>query len=204
MPPYTPLRHPRTYFEAYGFLVRPALLAVIVATLSVTGAFVGFAFLLAGKLRSAGHGGASAAVWDVFVGHLFTVVVALFVGWFVVAAILHFLALAFVSHDGTFTDTLAVTGWGTAPTVLTSLVAFAFLASALGDTAVASPRAFADQFARNLANTEFVRAVVSFLVATWQTYFYGVGLSVAFDDDYYRCAAVGAVVAYGGWLLSLL
>lgn len=49
-----------------------------------------------------------------------------------------------------------------------------------------------------------MRPLVSFLVASWQTYFFGVGLSVAFEDDYYRCAAVGAVVAYGGWVLSLV
>jgi hypothetical protein len=204
MAPSTPLRRPREYFEARGFLVRPALLAVSVATLSIAVAFFGFGFLLADKLRAAGHGDAAAAVWDVFVGHLFGLAVALFAGWFVLAAILHVLALAFVSHDGDFTDTLAITGWGTAPTVLSSLVAFALLASALGDTAVASPQAFADEFQRNLANTQLLSALVSFVVAAWQTYFYGAGLSVAFDADYYRCAFLGGVVAYAGWLLSLL
>ncbi|WP_336034894.1 YIP1 family protein [Halobacterium yunchengense] len=203
MAPYTPLRRPRAYFEARGFLVRPALLAVTVAVLAVGGAFIGFAVLLEDRLRSAGHGDAAAAVWDVFVGYLFGIVVALFVGWVLAAAVTHLLARAFVGHDGEFTDTLAVVGWGTAPTVLTSLIAFAFLASALGDASMASPRTFTEQFERNLATSQFVQAAVSFVVAAWQTYFYGVGLSVAFDADYYRCAAVGGVVAYGGWLLSL-
>lgn len=88
------------------------------------------------SLPTRGHGD-TAAVWDVFVASLSGIVVALFVGWAVVAVIMYFLARAFVSHQGTFTDTLVVTGLGDRHDCPAVAGGVAFLASALGDTSVA-------------------------------------------------------------------
>jgi len=125
------------------------------------------------------------------------------VGWLLAAGVLHLLARAAVGHDGRFGETLAVVGWGTAPTLLTSLVAFAMLALALDGTTLSSPEAFVQQFRANVQGGSALSHALSFLVACWQTFLYGRGLAVAFDDDSGTTWLVGGVVAFGGWLLAL-
>lgn len=203
MAPRTPLLHPRQYFEQRGFAFAPAAAAVGVAALSLVAVLAGFGVLLSNRLESAGEPGAASAVWSAIGGYLFGIVFLMFVGWFVAAGVLHLLARAAIGHDGRFGQTLVVVGWGTAPTALTSLVAFAFLASALGDASMASPEAFASDFQANLRSTSSVRNTVSFLVAGWETYVYANGLAVAFDNRSGTAWLVAGVVAYGSWLLSL-
>ncbi|SEW07638.1 YIP1 family protein [Halobacterium jilantaiense] len=203
MAPRTPILHPVAYFESRGFDLWPAAVAVGVATLSLTLALAGFGVLLSDKLAAAGHGDASGAVWSVLVSYLVVVVVAMVVGWLLAAGILHLLARAVVGHDGRFGETLTVVGWGTAPTLLTSLVAFVILALALDGTTLSSPEAFARQFRANVQSGSALSHALSFLVACWQTFLYGRGLAVAFDDDSGTTWLVGGVVAFGGWLLAL-
>ncbi|MFC3478345.1 YIP1 family protein [Halobacterium litoreum] len=202
MAPRTPLRNPRQYFEAHGFRFGPALAAVGAAVVALAGTLLGFAALFSRRLASAGHGDAADAVWSLVWSELFGAVLALFVGWLLLAGVLHLIALATLSHDGSFGETVAVTGWGTAPSVLSTLFAFVVLAVALDGASLTSPEAFAEQFRSTVASTGVVRAVVSFLVATWQLYVYDAGLAVAFDTD--SALLPAALVAYGGWLLSLL
>lgn len=203
MVPRTPLLHPRQYFEQRGFAFAPAAAAVGVAALSLVAVLAGFGVLLSNRLENAGEPGAASAVWGAIGGYLVGIVVLLFVGWLLAAGVLHLLARAAVGHDGRFEQTLVVVGWGTAPTALTSLVAFAFLASALGDASMASPEAFVSEFQSNVRGTSLVRNTVSFLVAGWEVYVYANGLGVAFDDHSGSTWLVAGVVAYGGWLLSL-
>lgn len=203
MPPRTPLVHPRQYFEERGFDTRRATAAVASATFAVVAAFVGFAAVLSNRLAAAGHGDAAGAVWDVFLGHVFGIVIAMVLGWLLVAVLVHFLARAFVSHDGRFEQTVVVVGWGMVPSAVTSLVAFAFLVFALVDAPMTDPQAFIEQFRAELASSSLVRNVVAFLVASWQTYLYGNGLTVAFEDRSGAAWLVAGIVAYGGWLLGL-
>lgn len=203
MAPRTPLLHPRTYFEDRGFDLAPAAGAVGAAALALVLVFVGFGVVLSNRLSSAGHGAAADEVWSVFGGYVFGIVVALFVGWFIMAGVLHVLARAVVSHHGSFGETLAVVGWGSAPSVLSAGVAFVFLATAVGDASMASPDAFAADFRAELASTTFARNVVSFLVTGWQTYIFASGVSVAFEDYSGAAWLVSGFVAYGAWLLSV-
>lgn len=203
MSPRTPILRPREYFESHGFDLGPAATAVGAATLSLVVALAGFGVLLARRLAADGYGDAAGAVWGPLAGYLFTVVIGMAIGWLLAAAVLHLLARAVVGHDGDFLQTLAIVGWGTAPTVLTSLVAFVLIAAALGDATMASPEAFADQFRANVRRGSALSHVVAFLVAGWQTYLYANGLAVAFGDtdDVWL---VAGVVAVGGWLLSVV
>lgn len=203
MSPRTPILHPVAYFESRGFDLLPAAVAVGAAALSLVLALAGFGVLLARRLADAGHADATGAVWGVIGAYLVGIVVAMAVGWLLAAGVLHVLARAAVGHDGRFGETLAVVGWGTAPTVLSSLVAFAMLALALDGTTLASPEAFAEQFRANVQGTSAIGHALSFLVACWQTYLYGHGLAVAFDDDSGSTWFVGGTVALGGWLLTL-
>ena len=204
MTPRTPLLHPRTYFEDRGFALRPAAAAVGAAILTLAVALVGFGVLLANRLEAAGHPEATSAVWQAVASQLLaTVFVGFLVGWLLVAAVLHFLSRAFVSHEGTFGETLVVTGWGTATSVLGSLVAFAFLALALQDASMATPEAFTEEFRANLGASGFVQNAVTLLLATWQTYIYANGLEVEFGDNSGTAWMVAGAVAYGGWLLSV-
>lgn len=204
MAPRTPLLHPKRYFQQHGFDLRPAAAAVGVAILSVVLAFAGFGVVLADRLRTAGHGGAANEVWRVFGPYLVGVVFVLLLGWLLAAAIVHLIARAALSHDGRFEQTLAVVGWGTAPTALTSLVAFAFLVAAVGDASMASPEAFAQQFQAGLDSSSVLQNAVGFLVAGWETYIYANGLAVAFDDRSGAPWGVAVLVAFGSWLLTLI
>ena len=204
MAPRTPLVHPRTYFEDRGFDLRPAASAVGAAILALAVALVGFGVLLANRLEDAGHPEATSAVWQAVTSQLLaTVFVGFLLGWLFVAVVLHFLSRAFVGHDGTFGKTLAVTGWGTATSVLGSLVAFAFLALALQDASMATPETFVAEFRANLGASGFVQNAVTLLLATWQTYIYANGLEVEFGDTTGTAWLVAGAVAYGGWLLSV-
>src|SRR6056297_2800443 len=202
MAPRTPLRHPQPYFEERGFQFGPALAAVGAAAVALVLALLGFAALFSRRLSAAGHGDAANAVWDVVVSELFGAVLALFFGWLVVAGVLHLLVRVAVSHDGSFGETLVVAGWATVPSVVSTLVSFVVLAVALTGASLSSPEAFAEQFKSSVSSTGIVRAVVGLAVATWQLHVYGEGLTVAFDDSAVWFPA--AVVAYGGWLLTLL
>lgn len=203
MPPRTPLLHPREYFESRGFAFRPAALAVGLAALTVTIALLGFALLLSQRLQANNHPEAAGAVWGVVVGQLIVVVGALLVGWLLVAGVLHLLARATMSHEGSFSETIVIVGWGTAPTALTSVVAFAFLSNALLTASVSSPDAFVSSFQSNLAAFDGTRALLTFLLACWQTYLYGNGLTVAFRDESWTPYLAGGTVAFIGWLVSL-
>jgi hypothetical protein len=108
--PRTPLLRPRAYFADCGFDTRRATAAVAVATFAVVAAFVGFAAVLSNQLAGAGHDAAARAVWDVFLGHVSGIVLAMLLGWLLVAVLVHFLARAFVSHDGSFEQTVVVVG----------------------------------------------------------------------------------------------
>lgn len=203
MAPRTPLLHPRQYFRARGFRFGPAAGAVGAAVLSLVVALLAFGALLSNRLADGGQPEAASTVWTVLVGQLVGVVVAMLVGWVLVAGVIHLLARALVSHSGSFGETMVVAGWASAPTVLTTLVAFAFLAVALDGASLSSPQAFTESFRANLEGTDGVRALLSFVVACWQTYFYGNALEVEFDDSSGAAWIVGGLVAFGGWVLTL-
>ena len=204
MAPRTPIRRPREYFERRGFELRPAATAVALAALSLVVVLVAFGFLLTGRLEVASGGGdLSGTVWSALSGYLVGVVFAIGLGWVIVAGVLHLLARAVVGHDGRFEQTLVVAGWGALPTVLTSFVTLGLLAVALGDASVTTPRTFVEQFQANVQRSSVLTHAIGFVVAGWETYLYGHGLSVAFDDRSTGTFLVGGLVAYGGWLLSL-
>jgi len=203
MAPRTPLLHPRQYFRARGFGFGPAVRAVGAAALSLVVALLAFGALLSNRLADGGQPEAASAVWTVLVGEVVGAVVAMLAGWVLVAGVIHLLARALVGHRGSFRETIVVAGWASAPTVLTTLVAFAFLAVALDGASLSSPQAFAESFQANLEGTDGVRALLSFVVACWQTYFYGNALEVEFDDSSGTAWIVGGLVAFGGWILTL-
>lgn len=204
MAPRTPLLHPRSYFEGRGFAIEPALAAVAAALVGFALALVGFGVMFAGKLSAAGHADAAGALWSALIGQLVAFAFFVLLGWLLVTVVLHLIARAVLSHDGRFGETLAVTGWGFATTLLPVAVSFVMLALALSDTSFTTPEAFLDQFRANLAATDGVRVLVGFAVTGWQTYIYAHGLAVEFDGDTVAAGIVAGVVAYAVWLLGLI
>jgi hypothetical protein len=203
MPPRTPLLHPREYFESRGFEFGPAALAVGVAAVTLAIVLLGFAILLSQRLQANGHPDAANAVWGIAGGQLIGLIGALLIGWLIVAGVLHLISRTTLSHEGSFGETMVIVGWGTAPTALTSVVAFVFISNALLNASMSSPDAFVSSFQSNLAALDGPRAILNFLLACWQTYLYGNGLTVAFDDRSGTPYLVGGTVAFVGWVLSL-
>ncbi len=203
MAPRTPLSRPRQYFEERGFDLWPAAGAVAVAALALAAALFGFVALFVRRLRAAGHGDAAARVWSALSEEIVGIVVLFFVGWVVTAGVLYVVARLFVGYDAGFRETLVVAGWGTAPSILNTLFAFAVLAFALDAASFATAEAFARQFKSTVGSTGVYRALFTFAVAGWQAFIYTEGVAVAFDADEGSALKVGVLVAYGGWLLSL-
>ncbi|WP_353635151.1 YIP1 family protein [Halobacterium sp. NMX12-1] len=203
MAPRTPLSRPRRYFQQRGFDLWPAVAAVGVAAVALAAALYGFAALFVRRLRQAGHGDAANEVWSLLSSEIVGLVFAFFVGWVVVAAVMHALGRLVIGHDGEFRETLVVAGWGTVPSILNTVFAFAVLAFALQSAPLDTPEAFVRQFRSTIGSTGLLRGAFTFVVAGWQTYVYTEGLYVEFDADEGSALLVAVVVAYGGWLLSL-
>ncbi|MDL0123345.1 MULTISPECIES: YIP1 family protein [Halobacterium] len=203
MAPRTPFLHPREYFDQHGFDLRPAAVVAGVAALSLALVLIGFGVLLSNKLAAAGGADAASTIWPLVGASIVGLVLALAVGWVLIAGVLHVFARAIIGHDGRFTETFAIVGWGTAPTALTGLALFVALAVAVDGATVSSPELFLEQFQATLQRTSAVRTAISFAVAGWQTYLYAHGLAVAFDDDSEAPWLAGGVIAYGSWLLTL-
>lgn len=202
--PRTPLLAPEQYFESHGFEWRPALVSVGAAIVGVTMAMVGFGLILQNRLRNTGYGAEAGDVMTLVGGRVFVVAITLVLGWVFVAVLLTLGGRMTLSHEGRFRECLVLAGWGMAPTVITSIVAFAAVTLALTGASLESPEAFINEFEAALATTRALPFLVSFLVAGWQTYFYGKGLATAFSVRPGRSYLVGGVIAYGGWLLGLL
>lgn len=147
----------------------------------------------------------SDVVWNGFLGRLPLVFLGTLFGWLVVAAGLHGLS-ALAGGEGSFGETLAVTGWGMLPSVAGTLLGVVAFWLAVGRVEFASdPQLLADQVQRLAAGGLGPLHVVGTLLSVgWQAYIWPGGLEEARDLDRPAALFVVGVVGFALLLSSLL
>lgn len=133
------------------------------------------------------------------VGLLF---VGTFLAWGFLAVVLHVLA-KLADGSGSFLETLAVTGWGMAPTVLGAILGVVIIYFSVKSVEFGSdPEVIASQI-RQLRNGGIGPAstVVSVAIAGWQGYIWAYGLRSAHDISIGAAGTIAGLVALGSVLL---
>lgn len=144
-------------------------------------------------------------LWDGFSERLPLVFVGVLLAWPLYAVALH-VGSALVGGSGSFTDTLAVAGWGMLPSALQALVGFGLLYAALGgiDLAGSNPEMLATQMQSLTERAQGDTALLSLAGAVWQGYVWTFGLKHARDLSTGGAAFAGGGVAVVVFLLSLV
>jgi hypothetical protein len=144
-------------------------------------------------------------LWDAVVAKLPLVFLATYVGWLLVSVGLHALS-AFTDGNGSFMETLAVTGWATALDLVS--VAFGAVGLALAVQGVdfgGDPQALAAQLQRAAgASTGVVGALGTLLAVGWQAYIWTYGLHEAHDASVSGAAFVSGIAAFALLVATLL
>jgi len=204
MAPRTPVLRPDEYFERNGFDTRPAFAVVGVTALVAVGPVLALGAFATEQFASAG-GDATGAVWFFVLLYVGVFLSGVVTAPLVSAVVLHVLARAACDNEGQFEHTLVVASWGLLPAIPVLLAVHGSLGATLADATTVTPKLFLGELFGTLVAPDAppLAFAAGFLVAGWETYLYGYGLSVAFDADLSRSLVVGGVVAFGGWLLSL-
>lgn len=129
-------------------------------------------------------------------------VVGSLVFWVVLAAVFHGIAKLLYDGDGSFSDTLAVTGWGYGPKVFGALVGFAvtyyvFAVQGVTFPDMADPQAV-QRYAQSIQSRPLFKlsSGVGILFTLWSAYIWTTGLSEVQDVEVREAAvAVGVPVA---------
>ncbi len=144
-------------------------------------------------------------LWDAFSERLPLAFVGVLLAWPLYAVALH-VGSALVGGSGSFTDTLAVAGWGMLPSALQAVVGFGLLYTALGgiDLAGSNPETLASQIRSLTERAQGDTALLSLAGAVWQGYVWTFGLKRARDLSTGGAAFAGGSVALLVFLLSLV
>lgn len=129
-------------------------------------------------------------------------VVGSLVVWVVLAAVFHGIAKLLYDGDGSFSDTLAVTGWGYGPKVFGALVGFAVTYYVFAVQGVTFPdvtnQQAVQQYAQSIQNRPLflVSSGASVLFTLWSGYIWSAGISEVQNIEFREAAvAVGIPVA---------
>ncbi|QLH81036.1 YIP1 family protein [Halosimplex pelagicum] len=201
MAPSTPLFRPSAYFDRYE---RPsiAVAAAVVAVQALGTAVAMWLFLQ----RVVAHVDAppeeKARVQGAVTGVILGIPVAIFVGWLLLAALLH-LFVWFAGGQRTFGTTLAVTGEAEIAGVVMLPVTTVGLLSLLGQ-APSDPAAFVEFFERAASFSSPVLLVSSLVGTLWKAAIQGYGLAVAHDLPVEKMLALTFGVGVLGFLVNLV
>lgn len=148
---------------------------------------------------------ASKLVMDAFVERLPLVFVSPFIGWVVIAGVLHLLSSALGGSNG-FRQTLAVTGWGMVPSlfrlVVVVILGYFFVQ---GVSLSSDPEVLARQV-QSLKDTSrsLPMLLIGLAEVVWQGYVWAYGLKRARDMNLGDAGMAAGVLAVGMFLLDLL
>jgi hypothetical protein len=139
---------------------------------------------------------------EAFTDRVDTLFFGTFLAWMFVAVVLYVLA-KIVGGSGGFVETLAVAGWGMAPSVVGSVLAVVAVYFAVRSVEFGSDPETVARQVRQLADGGVGPAshLVSVGVAAWQGYVWAYGLSHVHDLSIRAAAGVAGLVAVGSLLL---
>lgn len=143
-------------------------------------------------------------VWDAFNDNLPFVFLATFFVWGLYAVGLHIVS-GMAGGEGSFLDTLAVTGWGMAPSAIQVLVGVGLLYISLGgiDLSGSNPELLVEQVRSLTERAQGQTMVLSLLAAAWQGYVWTFGVKHARNLPTGAAASSGGTVALFVFLSGL-
>lgn len=136
-------------------------------------------------------------------------VVGSLIVWVVLAAVFHGIAKLLYDGGGSFSDTLAVTGWGYGPKVFGALIGFAVTYYVFAVQGVTVPDATnqqaVQQYAQSIQNRPLfmLSSGVSILFTLWSGYVWTAGISEVHNVEF-REAAVAVGIPVGLSILWML
>lgn len=191
---------PRSFFEQREndlSLLVPAGIVLVVTMISTGSGYLQFQAITA-ALPPEAEQFAQIVMFGSLVGGF----VGSFVGWLVLAVVFYALASLVFDGDGSFGETLAVTGWGYAPKVVGALITLAvtyyvFVSQGVSPPDVSDQQAV-QQYVQSLQTDPLLlgTSLVSILITLWSAYIWTKGVSVVHDIDTTEAAiSVGVPVA---------
>lgn len=199
VPPHTPLRAPREYFQRYN---RPSLTVGAGVVLAQALAFVVVIWLFVGRVFAhVDVPAGTVADRSAMIGPLFWLVVSMVVGWLVVAAILH-VFVWFADGRRGFGTTLAIVGEAEFVGLVIVPVAAVALFGTIGGMPTDPEAAMAYIENASAMGTPLLN-VVGFVGTIWRAVVTGYGLSVAQDIDHGKAFVLSFAVGLLGFLIGL-
>jgi hypothetical protein len=198
--PATPLRAPAEYFGRHD---RPSLTraAVVVFVEAALTGIVSWLFVERVIAQVDVAPGERASMRSAVAGALVGVVLAFFLGWLLLAAVLH-VFVWFADGERGFGTTLAVVGEAELVGVVLTPVTGLVLLNLAGQTP-ANPEAAAEFFRQVTAFTSPPLLVVSLLGTCWKAAVQGVGIAETQGMDAGKALVLAFVVGFVGFLLNL-
>ena len=198
--PRTPLVVPSEYFSQYD---HPSLAraAGVVFVEGIATALVLWLFVQRVIAQVDVPPAERAEVQSAVIGAVVSVVVLLFVGWFLLAAILH-VFVWFADGDRGFGTTLAVVGEAELVGVVLLPVTGLALLNLAGGTP-SDPQAAAEFFQQAASSDTPLLLLVSFVGTCWKAVVQAVGLAESQGMDAGKAFALTVVIGLVGFLLNL-
>ncbi|WP_336361005.1 Yip1 family protein [Haladaptatus sp. ZSTT2] len=143
-------------------------------------------------------------LWDVLVGQLFLVFFSMFIGWVIVAGMVH-IGSKLADGDGNFTDSLTVTAWGMVPTIFTAFLATASVFIALqGELTVTSIGQLTALVSRLEGGAGIFGIVVPLISAVWQGYIWSFGIKHVHSLKLDTAMGVAGIIAVIFFIFSVI
>ncbi|MFB1066090.1 Yip1 family protein [Natrinema sp. H-ect4] len=201
MGPRTPLLKPGDYFSDREDVHLPSLAVFTLFVVASVVMTVVMVQLLFDQITGVPKG----TRWGVLFLAIPGLVVGLVVGWFVVAAIMHFLG-GNASNTGTFADALAVAGWAYAPNLLAiPFRVFQFRSKIESKTITATdPEQLEAQLEVMQWGSGRVEVLIYLVVIGWSVYILAHGISKTHNASYGSAISAAVLVGIGSFLLGLL
>lgn len=201
----TPLFDPASYFESRTEPIRGAAVFVLHAVLQLAGMYIGVA-LLFDQVENLDPGLEREAM-SIVSGLLVVSAIFLVVGWFVVAAIVHY-GSGGSRTAGSFTDALTVSGWAYAPNVAAFLPSFFYQWRRVQQLSFdgTDPAQLVTEFEAvqaEITMSPFPLLVLA-LATVWSVYILAYGIAETHDVPVETAAIPAIAVGVGSVLLTLL
>ncbi|MFC6731866.1 Yip1 family protein [Haladaptatus sp. DYSN1] len=147
---------------------------------------------------------ADSVLWDVFLGQLPVVFIAAIVGWVLVTAVLH-IGIKLADGEGTFGDSLRITGWATIPTIFTAfLVTGSVYLTLRGQPISSSPEQFVGLVQRMQGGAGILGVLISLVSVGWQGYIWAFGMKEFHELEPDTALLIAGIVAFLLFITSVV
>lgn len=143
-------------------------------------------------------------LWDIIVGNIILAFLAPLVGWVLLTGLLHII-IKLADGEGTFSDSLTVTGWGLVPTIFTAFLATGSIYLSLrGLPVIRSPDQLANLVQQIEGGAGIFGILIPLVAAGWQGYIWAFGIKHFHDLRTDTAVPIAGIVAFLLFLVSAI